>query len=102
MTDLIKIENGKLAKETIDYIIKTEKAMKSVKEQYDNFKAELLLAMEKSGVIKLDSDEVMISYVAPTESERLDSKALKENCPELYNEFVKFTPVKASVRIKIK
>lgn len=102
MNEVIKFENGKLAKKTIDYIVTVEKEMKRIKEQYEAFKADLLAAMEQNGVIKLDSDEVMINYIAPSESERLDSKAFKETCPELYDEFVKIVPVKASVRVKVK
>ncbi len=102
MNFVIKFENGQLSNESIENLANCERAMKKAKEQYDQIKANLLEAMEQNGVVKIDTPELQISYVAPTESERFDSKALKEVSPELYDQFVKFTPVKASIRIKVK
>lgn len=103
MQAIIKFdENGQLAVDTIKYIAETEKKLKEAKEQEEQMKAQLLEAMEQNGIIKIENDNVLINYVAPTESERLDAKAFKENCPDLYDEFVKFSPVKASIRIKVK
>lgn len=102
MNELIKFENGRLTQDAIVYLATREKAMKRAKEEYEQMKADLLEAMEQNGIIKIDTPELLINYVAPTESERFDSKALKEVSPDLYDQFVKFTPVKASIRIKIK
>lgn len=103
MQAIIKFdENGQLAVDTIKYIAETERNLKEAKEQEEQMKAQLLEAMEQNGIIKIENDNVLINYVAPTESERLDTKAFKENCPDLYDEFVKFSPVKASIRIKVK
>lgn len=102
MNNLIEIKNGKLAENAVALLIQKEQEAKRAKEEYDALKDQLLTAMEKYDVVKIDTPELLISYVAPSESERLDTKALKENCPDLYNEFVKFVPVKASVRIKVK
>lgn len=102
MNDIIKIENGHLAVQTIEYIRAIEARMKKEKEEYDAFKAELLQAMEQNGVVKIDTDEVLINYVAATNRETFDSKAFKADMPDLYNEYVKFSEVKPSVRIKVK
>ena len=102
MNGLIKFENGELTKDAIVFLATREKAMKRAKEEYEQMKADLLEAMEQNGILKVDNDILSVTYVAPTESERFDSKALKEASPDLYDQFVKFTPVKASVRIKVK
>lgn len=102
MNDIIRIENGQLAVQTIEYIRATEARMKKEKEEYDAFKAELLQAMEQNGVVKIDTDEVLINYVTSTNRETFDSKAFKADMPDLYNEYVKFSEVKPSVRIKVK
>lgn len=102
MNSIIKFENGQLVQDAIDFIKIKEQQMKRFKEEYDQLKADLLEAMEQNGIIKIDTPDIMINYVAPTESERLDTKLLKETSPDLYDQFVKFTPVKASVRIKVK
>ena len=101
MQDLITIENGKIAQRTVDFIKEVESQMKALKEQYDGFKTALLEAMEKNGVLKLDCDGVKITYIAETERESFDSKQFKEDMPDLYDEYVKFSKVKPSVRIKV-
>lgn len=102
MNDIIKVVNGQLTADAIKYIAEVENKAKQAKDEEEQMKKAVLEAMEENGIIKLDNENVSISYVAPTESERLDTKALKENCPDLYDQFVKFSPVKASIRIKIK
>ncbi len=101
MNDLIKIENGQLAQQTVEYIKNIETQMKSLKEQYDQFKADLLNAMEQNGIIKFESDNLKISYIGETERETFDSKQFKNDMPDLYDEYVKFSKVKPSVRIKV-
>lgn len=102
MQEIIRIENGQLVADAIKYIEKTEKALKKAKEKSEQVKQALIEAMEQNNIMKIDNGNIIISYVAPTESERLDTKALKEACPNIYDDFVKFAPVKASVRIKLK
>ena len=102
MSDIMRLENGQLSAYAVNMLIVKEREAKKAKEEYEALKAELLQAMEKNNVIKIENDVLLINYIAPTESERLDTKALKENCPELYDEFVTFTKVKSSVRIKVK
>lgn len=101
MNDLIVIENGKIAPKTIEFIKAVESQMKTLKEQYDGFKTALLEAMEKNGVLKFDDYGVKITYIAETERETFDSKQFKADMPDLYDEYVKFSKVKPSVRIKV-
>lgn len=102
MSDIMKLENGQLSAYAVNMLIVKEQEARKAKEEYEALKADLLTAMEKYNVVKIDTPEILVNYIAPSESERIDSKALKENCPDLYDEFVKFVPVKASVRIKVK
>ena len=59
--------------------------------------------MEDKQILSLKDEEngLLISYVASSERETFDSKKLRENNPDLYDEYVKFTPVKSSIRIKV-
>ncbi len=101
MQDLIIIENGEIAPQTVNLIKSMERQMKTAKEQYEAFKEALLTAMELHGVTKFDGDGIKISYIAETEREAFDSKKFKEELPELYDSYVKFSKVKPSVRIKV-
>ena len=103
MDGIIKIENGSLAQETVDFIKAMEAKKKAFNEQYDAYKAELLTAMEKHGVLKFENDDVRINYIAENNSkETFDSKQFKTDMPELYDAYVKYSTVKASVRIAVK
>ena len=101
MNDLIKIENGTIAQKTVDYITAVETQIKALKEQYDLFKDELLTAMEQNGIVKFETDTIRINYIGETTRETFDSKQFKADMPDLYNEYVKFSKVKPSIRIKV-
>ena len=101
MNDLIKIENGVIAQKTVDYITAVETQMKALKDQYDQFKAELLTAMEQNGIDKVEIGNLRINYIGETTRETFDSKQFKQDMPDLYNEYVKFSKVKPSIRIKV-
>ena len=83
-------------------IAEFEENAKKIKEQEDALKKAILAEMESKGIIKLENDVLAITYVAPTERESFDSKTFREDCPDLYDEYVVFSPVKSSVRLKIK
>lgn len=102
--ELIKIENetALLNPETVEKIVRFETAMKRLKEQEDILKEAILEEMEAKNIVKLDSDELAITYVATTDRETFDSKAFRSEHADLYDEYVKLTPVKASIRVKVK
>ena len=101
--EIIKVENGYvLDKQSLDQIKEVEKLAKSLKAKQDAIKAELLKVMEDNNIIKFENEDLLINYIAPTQRETFDSKQLKADNPDLYDLYVKLSPVKASVRIKLK
>lgn len=88
--------------ETAAKVAEFERMAKEVKTKEDELKKAILREMESKGVIKLDTGALLISYVAPTDRETLDAKALKEELPDIYDAYVKISPVKSSIRIKLK
>nr|DAV89090.1 MAG TPA: hypothetical protein [Caudoviricetes sp.] len=102
--ELIKIENGisLLDIEVSNKISEFEKQIKELKVQEDELKKNILNEMEEKGLLKLETDSLIISYVAPTERETFDSKSFRESNPDLYDDYVNFSPVKSSIRIKVK
>lgn len=83
-------------------IAEFEKTIKELKEKEDELKQSILNEMESKNILKLETDDLMINYIAASERETLDSKKLREEQPDLYDEYVKFSPVKASIRLKVK
>ena len=102
--ELIKIKNDlvtldeSVSKQIADF----EKQIKELKEQEEEIKQAIIEQMELNDVIKFDTDELTITYIAPTERETFDSKLFKEEHQDLYDEYIKMTPVKSSIRIKVK
>ena len=58
--------------------------------------------MKKEDIKKYENEVLSLTYVAATERQTVDSKRLKEENPGLYVKYSKISPVKDSVRIKIK
>lgn len=102
--NLIKIENetallnADVSKKIADF----EKQLKAIKEQEDILKQEILGEMEAKGIIKIETDDLMISYVASSDRETFDSKTFKAEHQDIYDEYVRMSPVKSSIRIKVK
>ena len=97
------IEDGAiLTGTTTDLIIdldKQEKAIKKAKEEVWNALRE---EMEKKGIKKIESDELLINYIASTDRETFDKKAFQTDHADLFDEYVTMKPVKASIRVKVK
>ena len=102
--DLIKFENNVLVldKETSQKIAEFEKAIKDMQEKEKALKEAILSEMEAKNIIKIDTPELSITYVASTYREDLDKNKFKTDKPNLYDEYVKMTPVKACLKLKVK
>ena len=102
--DLIKFENNVLVldKETIQKIAEFEKAIKDMQEKEKALKEAILNEMEAKNIIKIDTPELSITYVAETSKETFDTKSFKAENPDLYDSYVKMSTVKSSLRLKVK
>ena len=105
MKELIKIENGNslLDADTSNKIAEFERQIKVIKEAEDALKEVIKAEMEAKGILKVTdvTNGMTITYIAPTDRETFDSKKFKADKPDMYDEYVKFTPVKSSIRIKL-
>ncbi len=102
--ELLTIKNGSvLLDPSASYsIAEYERAMKVLKFKEDELKEKIRAEMEAKGIVKVETDDLVINYIAPTERESFDSKSFRKEYPDIYDEFVKFTPVKSSIRLKVK
>jgi len=103
MEYLTKIENGiGLTKETSIKIAEFERAIAKLKTEEETLKEKILFEMEENNILKLDTDDLTITYIAPTYRETFDSKKLKADDENTYNKYIKISDVKSSIRIKLK
>lgn len=91
-----------ISEEVCERIISLEKQAKEIKKQQDSMKAEILDAMQKYDVLKLDNEFLKIAFVPEHDAERFDSKTFKEENPDVYDSYVKISKVKPSIRITVK
>ena len=91
-----------LSPEIADEIIMLEKMVKEITAKEKAVKAAILEAMQANGITKLETPELLINYIAPTDRETFDSKLLRADFPDIYDAYAKISPVAASVRIKVK
>ena len=71
---------------------------KKIEDQEKKMKEQLQKAMEKS----FENETVKFTYVAPTVENRLDSKALKADLPEVAAKYTKQSPKAGYVKITVK
>ena len=104
MNELVKLENGRygLVQDVIDTITTIENQIKELKGMQDTYKERLLNLMEEYDVKEIDIPELKITRKFATTRESLDSKRLRAEHPDLYDEYINITDVKGSITIKVK
>lgn len=104
MEQLIRVENNNpiLSSDVCIALKEIEKEIKYLKEKEELIKQSILEEMENRNILKLDNDNLTINYIAPSDRETFDSKKFKAEHQDLYDEYVRMTPIKSSIRIKVK
>ena len=90
-------------KKLADAIADMETTIKNMTAQRDELKEKILGLMRDNNCDKVELDgRVLITRVAATTRESLDSKSLKADNPELYAKYLKTSPVKESLKITVR
>lgn len=90
------------SKEVCEKIISLEKQAKEIKKQQDDMKKQILDAMKKHGILKIDNEHLNIAFIPEHATERFDSKTFKKENPDVYDLYAKILKVKPSIRITVK
>ena len=104
MAELIKVEDGMtiLDMEAQRQIVAFELQMKAIKAKEDELRRRIIEEMEAKRIIKLESEDLSITYKAAYDREKFSAKRLKQDHPDLYDEYVTITTVKPSILIKVR
>lgn len=87
----------------VETLIKSiEEQKKRAEEQAKELRAALIEAMERNGVKTFENDRIKLTYVAPSTRQSVDSAKLKKEQPAIYEQYLKTSEVKASLRITLK
>ena len=100
--ELVVVNNGVAVLDPfVSYqLAMAEMKINEMKEFQDGYKDRIQKEMEARGVIKVHSEHLEISYTNPTTRETFDSKKFKEDHLDLYNQYIKTSNVKGSVKLK--
>jgi hypothetical protein len=92
-----------------DYITENETALiaigrriKELMEEYDAIKAEVLAKMVENNDKSFDTGNILITYVAPSTREAFDSKKFKAEHEDLYDDYVKTSTTKESLKLTLR
>ena len=97
------VTNGsELTTETMKSIAELKRLESVVKDAVKKMNEDLKAYMVENGMKKIESEDLSISYVEPTTRETLDTKRLRTERPDVYDEYVKFTNVADSLRFTAK
>ncbi len=103
MNELVKVENNEIV--IVGDIIDQFKNFKKLKDEMDlkekEFKQSLKDAMELTGKTKFIANGLCASIKSGTVRTSLDSKRLKEELPDIYEEYSKTSPVASSITLTI-
>jgi len=101
--DEIKLVDQALPAEVVDEIIRVEKLADEYSKAQKKMRADILKAMQDAGVEKIDIEDVIALTIVPeSTSERLDTKALKEELPDIYDTYCKISPKSAYLKVTIR
>lgn len=93
---------AKLNKEVEKAVGAQMQKLATLNDQNTEMRGAILEAMEANDVDKFDGDLVTITRVKATERTTFDSKTFATAMPKTYAKYLKTTPVKASIRLKLK
>ena len=101
-TDLIRYEGGSpiLDERTGARLAALEATIEQLEDERKALRAMILTEMERIGCIKLQTEELTVSYIPAGTTERLDGKALREECPDVYDAYAKLTQVPSRVLVR--
>lgn len=104
MNNLIvkEMEEFKLRQNIANELISIDKEERELKEKKEKIREIILKEMEEKNILKLENENISITYKIPTERETFRTAKFKKDLPDLYDTYVEFTPVKGSLLIKIK
>ena len=94
--------NGNIPDKMAEEIADLEIEIKNLTEKQKHIKESLCVAMRENNILKVENDFIKVTYVAPSTQERIDSKELKKDLPEIYNTYCKISDKSDYVRIEAK
>lgn len=82
-------------------LIRLKKQVESAEKRMDAVKDKLIELFEQQGILQWKTDNLTVTYIAPTEIHSIDSGKLKRELPQVFDKYQKTSKRKATVRITV-
>lgn len=101
-TDLIRYEGGSpiLDERTGARLAALEATIEQLEAERDALRGMIRDEMKRIGCIRLQTEELTVSYIPAGTAGRLDTKALREECPDVYDAYAKLVDVPDRVLVR--
>lgn len=83
-------------------LIRLKKQLESAEQRMEGVRDKLIQLFEEQGIIQWKTDNLTVTYIAPTETHTIDSSRLKRELPQVFDRYQKVNKKKATVRITVK
>ena len=93
--------DGMLTAQGRNLIERVELTLAAVKDAEKEIREKVLAEMKEKKIVKITSGDVSLTYKDAYDREGIDTARLKEEQPDIYDEYSKTTPVKESLVIKV-
>lgn len=102
--ELVKVEDGKIvvAQEFTKAYAEFQKQALEMDLKVKEVKEKLKQAMEDNGVLNYEDDFIKVIYKKAYTKSSVDTKRLKEDLPDIYEEYSKITNVSSSISVETK
>lgn len=103
MNELVKYENGEITveKEIVKQIREFEKFKAEMDLKEKHLKQSLKEAFEKYGITSWSTDGLSAKYKSTTTRKSVDTKRLKDELPDIYEEYLKESSVSSSISLTV-
>lgn len=104
MNNLVEVKDGKIviAEQFMKEYAEFEKAKAKMDIKSKEVKEELKKAMEENNITGFETDYLKVTYRKSTTKKDLDKTRLKEELPDIYEDYLKDTNVASSITLKVK
>ena len=101
-TDLIRYEGGSpiLDERTGARLAALEATIEQLETERDALRGMIRDEMKRIGCIRLQTEELTVSYIPAGTAGRLDTKALRAECPDVYDAYAKLVDVPDRVLVR--
>lgn len=102
--EMVEYKNGAItvAQEICKRIAEFERKALEIEMAKKEIKEQLKKVMEEHGISTFENEYIKVTYKKPSVRTTVDSKKLKEELPEIYNEYTKTSNVSSSISLEVK